>query len=94
MTVPVYFDPAIINVGAKPKRTAGETPAHFEERFVAWQTEMGMVDWDALVNGIVAKIKALESQRDYLNSLYTSSEAYRLRDMVLLENPEIGTKES
>jgi len=41
MTVPVYFDPAIINVGAKPKQTAGETPAHFEERMVAWQTETG-----------------------------------------------------
>ena len=94
MTVPVYFDPTIINVGAKPKPTAGETPAHFEERFVAWQTEVGMVDWDTLiVNGIIAKDPALESQRDYLNSIYTSSEAYRLRDMVL-ENPAlIGTKD-
>ena len=76
ITVPVYFDPAIINVGAKPKQTAGETPAQFEERMVAWQTEMGMVDWDALiVNGIVSKDKSLEDQRDYLSGLYTSSEA-------------------
>ena len=95
ITVPVYFDPAIINVGAKPKQTAGETPAHFEERMVAWQTEMGMVDWDALiVNGIVAKDKALEAQRDDLGYLYTSSEAYRIRDMVLADPSLIGqTKE-
>ncbi|MFC3171869.1 phosphate ABC transporter permease PstA [Acinetobacter vivianii] len=93
LTVPVYFDPAIINAGAKPKITAGETPAHFEERMVAWQTEMGMVDWDALiVNGVVAKDKALESQRDELSSLYTSSETYRLRDMVLKDPSLIGTK--
>jgi phosphate transport system permease protein len=83
MTVPVYFDPKLL-MQVQNQTQLGETPAHFEERFVAWQTEMGMVDWDALiVNGIVAKDPALESQRDYLNSLYTSSEAYRLRDMVL-----------
>lgn len=94
MTVPVYFDPTIINAGPKPKPTAGESPAHFEERFVAWQTEMGMVDWDALiVNGIVAKDPALESQRDYLTGMYTSSEAYRLRDMVLANPALIGTKQ-
>jgi phosphate transport system permease protein len=45
---------------------------------------MGMVDWDALiVNGLIAKDPALASKRDDLSSLYTSSEAYRLRDMVL-----------
>lgn len=94
ITVPVYFDPAIINVGAKPKQTAGETPAQFEERMVAWQTEMGMVDWDALiVNGIVSKDKSLEDQRDYLSGLYTSSEAYRLRDMVLANPALIGSKQ-
>lgn len=94
MTVPVYFDPTIINAGPKPKPTAGQSPAHFEERFVAWQTEMGMVDWDALiVNGIVAKDPALESQRDYLTGMYTSSEAYRLRDMVLANPALIGTKQ-
>ena len=53
-----------------------------------------MVDWDALiVNGIVAKDPALESQRDYLTGMYTSSEAYRLRDMVLANPALIGTKQ-
>ena len=81
-------------LGAKPKQTAGETPAQFEERMVAWQTEMGMVDWDALiVNGIVSKDKSLEDQRDYLSGLYTSSEAYRLRDMVLANPALIGSKQ-
>ncbi len=61
----------------------GETPAHYQERYVDWQTKMGMVDWDSLiVNGMIAKDPSLASQRDYLSSLYASSEAYRLRDMV------------
>ncbi|WP_411688525.1 phosphate ABC transporter permease PstA [Acinetobacter indicus] len=95
MAVPVYFDPSIINVGAQPKQQAGESPAQFNDRMIAWQTEMGMVDWDALiVNGIVAKDAALEAKRDDLGYMYTSSETYRLRDMVLADPSLIGqTKE-
>ena len=94
MTVPVYFDPAVIDVGPRPTQKVGESPAQFEERFVDWQTKMGMVDWDALiVNGIVSKDPSLESQRDYISSIYTSSESYRLRDMVFADPSLIGTKE-
>ncbi|MGE8572382.1 MAG: phosphate ABC transporter permease PstA [Acinetobacter amyesii] len=94
MTVPVFFDPSIVNVGAKPVQKEGESPAQFQERYIAWQTDMGMVDWDALiVNGIIAKDPAIASQRDDLNSLYTSSEAYRLRDMVMADPSLIGQKQ-
>ncbi|MGX5699325.1 phosphate ABC transporter permease PstA [Acinetobacter kookii] len=94
ISVPVYFDPAIIQVGAKPTPKEGESPAQFEERIIAWQTEMGMVDWDALiVNGIIAKDPSSASKRDELSALYTSSEAYRLRDMVLADPTLIGKKE-
>ncbi|WP_180073779.1 MULTISPECIES: phosphate ABC transporter permease PstA [unclassified Acinetobacter] len=94
MTVPVFFDPSIVNIGAKPVQKEGESPAQFQERYIAWQTEMGMVDWDALiVNGIIAKDPAIASQRDDLNSLYTSSEAYRLRDMVMADPSLIGQKQ-
>ncbi|WP_374571939.1 phosphate ABC transporter permease PstA [Acinetobacter sp.] len=94
MTVPVYFDPSIINAGPKPVQKAGESPAHYQERYVAWQTDMGMADWDALiVNGLIAKDQALEAKRDDLASLYTSSEAYRLRDMVFADPSLIGKKQ-
>jgi phosphate transport system permease protein len=94
MSLPVYFDPAIITTGAKPVQRSGESPAQFEERFIAWQTEMGMVDWDALiVNAMIVKDPALASKRDDLASLYTSSEAYRLRDMVMKDPSLVGKKE-
>ena len=86
MTVPVYFDPAIINAGAKPKQTAGETPRTLKS--VWWPGKLKWVWWTGMpliVNGIVSKDKSLEDQRDYLSGLYTSSEAYRLRDMVLVQ---------
>ncbi|MDY6487269.1 phosphate ABC transporter permease PstA [Acinetobacter faecalis] len=89
LTVPVYFDPAVINVGAKPKPHSNEEPAKYQERLIEWQTQLGMADWDLLlVNGIISEDPKLESKRDDISSLYTSSESYRLRDMVL-ENPSI-----
>ena len=94
MKVPVYFDPTVIDAGPKPVQAAGETPAHFQERYIDWQTKMGMVDWDALiVNGLIAKDPALAAKRDDLSSLYTSSEAYRLRDMVFKDPSLIGKRE-
>ena len=47
-----------------------------------------------IVNGMIAKrSQSLESQRDYLTVCILSSEAYRLRDMVLANPSLIGTKE-
>ena len=89
LTLPIHFDPAVIQVSKQPVKTANESPAQYEERYIAWQTEIGMVDWDALiVNAMIAKDPALASNRDELSSLYTSSEAYRLRDMYM-ENPSL-----
>lgn len=93
MTVPIYFDPTIIHVGAKPVQKEGESPAQFQQRYIAWQTEMGTVDWDALIiNGLIAKDPSVAAQRDELSSLYTSSETYRLRDLVLADPALIGQK--
>ena len=89
LILPIHFDPAVIQVSKQPVKTANESPAQYEERYIAWQTEIGMVDWDALiVNAMIAKDPALASNRDELSSLYTSSEAYRLRDMYM-ENPSL-----
>lgn len=93
MTVPVYFDPSIINVGPKPTKTESESPAQFQERYINWQTEMGMVDWDSLIiNGLVAKDPSVANKRDEIGSLYTSSESYRLRDMVFADPALVGQK--
>ena len=91
LTVPVYFDPSMINVGAQPVQRQGESPAQYEQRFVEWQMSMGVVNWDALlINGMIAKDQTLAAQRDNLSSIYTSSEAYHLRDMVLADPTLIG----
>ncbi len=89
MSLPIYFDAKVIDIAPKPIQKEAETPAQFEQRYIAWQTQVGMVDWDQLIiNAMIAQSPKLESQRDELSSLYASSEAYRLRDMVL-ENPTL-----
>jgi phosphate transport system permease protein len=93
LTVPVYFDPNVIQVGAKPQQINNESAAQFQERMIVWQTEMGMVDWDVLLNqAIVEKDPKIASQKDELSSIYTSSEVYRLRDMVMADPSLIGQK--
>lgn len=91
VTVPVYFDPNVIQIGAKPQPIEGESPAKFEERMIAWQTQVGMVDWDLLLsNAIVKQDPKVLPQKDELSSIYTSSETYKLRDMVMEDPSLIG----
>ncbi|MFT4021923.1 MAG: phosphate ABC transporter permease PstA [Acinetobacter sp.] len=91
LNVPIYFDPKIIDAGPKPVQQANESPAIFQERYVDWQTKMGMVDWDALiVKGIETKDPTLVQREDDLRSIYSSSEAYRLRDMVFNDPSLVG----
>ncbi|WP_179997874.1 phosphate ABC transporter permease PstA [Acinetobacter sp. YH12239] len=91
MNLPIYFDPKIVEVGPKPVLAEDENPAQYEERFIEWQTEVGMVDWDALIiNAMIKQDPQLEAQRDDLSYIYTSSEAYRIRDMVMNDPSLVG----
>lgn len=91
MALPITFDPKIIDAGAAPVQQSNETPAQFNERYIAWQSKMGMVDWDAIiVNAMIAKDPSLSNVRDELNAIYTSSEAYRIRDMVFKDPTLVG----
>ena len=94
MTTSVYFDPNVITVAAKPVPRSGESPAAFEERYIAWQGEFAMVDWDSLlVNSVLAQDPKLAAHRDEMINIFSSSEGYRLRDMVLADQSLIGKKQ-
>lgn len=94
MQTTIYFDPNVINVGPKPVPRSGESPAAFEERFIAWQGEFAMVDWDGLlVKSVIDKAPQLTNQQDEIINIFSSSESYRLRDMVLADPSLIGKKQ-
>lgn len=87
----VYFDPALITVSAKPTPKTGESPAAFQEREFAWQAELGMVNWNRILeNSIISKKPALEENRRDLRKIFNSDERYKLRDMVAADPSLIG----
>lgn len=89
LSLSVYIDPAIVQVGAKPQKIATESPAQFEQRDIAWQMQLGAVDWDALMTqSLITQDASLAQYRDELSGLYSSSEVYRLRDLVI-QNPSL-----
>ncbi len=91
ITAPVYFDPAVIQISARPVAQAGETPQALQQRDFAWQSELGMVDWQLLLENTVIKARpALEAQRSELLALYSTDQRFRLRDMVINDPSIIG----
>lgn len=93
ITAPVYFDPAIIEVSTRPVMQRGETPAAFKERDLAWQSELGMVNWNRILeNSVIALKPELEEQRRDVRALFTNAERFRLRDMVVADPGLIGQK--
>ncbi len=91
ITAPVYFDPTVIQIPPRPVAQAGETPQALQQRDFAWQSEVGMVDWQLLLENTVIKARpALEAQRAELLSLYSTDQRFRLRDMVINDPKIIG----
>jgi phosphate transport system permease protein len=87
--VDVYFDPTIIEVEPRPTPNAGESPADFRQRDLAWQSQVGMVNWNRILeNSLIALRPELESERRDVRALFTSGERFGLRDR-FVENPEL-----
>lgn len=87
----VYFDPALIAVSAKPVQKTGESPAAFQEREFNWQAELGMVNWNRILeNSIISKKPALEENRRDIRKIFNNDERYKLRDMVAADPSLIG----
>lgn len=85
----IYFDPQVIKIDDKPQRRADESEAEFIKRDLAWQTKLGMVNFNRIIlEGIAREIPdAKQYQRDALK-LVTSGERFALRDMVK-EDPSL-----
>jgi phosphate transport system permease protein len=87
----VVFDPEVVQIGPKPVRAAEENEADFGQRMVAWQTELGFVDFNQLINAALVRVlpEAAQYPRDALR-LVTSGERFALRDMVVANPGVIG----
>ena len=91
ITLNIYFDPKIIKIPPKPERLADESDNDFRQRDLAWQTEVGFVNFNRLITDSLQKIlpDATKHRRD-LGRIVTSGERFALRDMVVADPAIIG----
>ncbi|WP_422666892.1 phosphate ABC transporter permease PstA [Billgrantia endophytica] len=87
----IHFDPEVVQVEARPVQEAGERAADFRDRDLAWQSQVGLVNWqqlidDALEAELGEEIEARQT-RD-LRALVTSGERRALRDR-FIDDPSL-----
>ncbi|MGO2146949.1 phosphate ABC transporter permease PstA [Halomonas sp.] len=91
MYMDVYFDPEVIQLEPKPERASGESQFEFEERFLQWETQAGLANWQSLIDNALEEALGVEVEgpqlRD-LRALVTSGERYALRDR-FIEDPSL-----
>ncbi len=88
----VHFDPELIQVDEKPVRESGESASEFRERELAWMSQLGMVNWQLLIDeALQAELGEVEARqtRD-LRALVTSGERHALRDRFVKDPSLLG----
>lgn len=89
--VDVYFDPEVIQLEEKPERASGESQSAFNERFSAWQTQAGLVNWQSLIDAALQNKLDEEiepSQLRNLRALLSSNERFTLRNR-FMDDPSV-----
>lgn len=91
ITLEIYFDPAIIKIPEKPVQQADESDNDYRQRDLAWQTEIGFVNFNRLITDSLQKVlpDGSKHRRD-LARVVTSGERFALRDMVVADPSIIG----
>lgn len=91
VTLDIYFDPAIIKIPAKPVQQADESDNDYRQRDLAWQTEVGFINFNRLITDSLQKVlpDASKHRRDLMR-VVTSGERFALRDMVVADPTIIG----
>ncbi|MCB8888543.1 phosphate ABC transporter permease PstA [Vreelandella malpeensis] len=89
----IHFDPEVIDLPPAPVREAGETPYAFNERHTQWMTQVGLVNWQSLIDASLERALGEEVEprqlRD-LRALVASGERYALRDRFIADPSLLG----
>lgn len=86
----IHFDPEVIQVDEKPVPRPDEGASAFRERELAWLNQVGLVNWQRLIDeALMAEVGEVESRqtRD-LRALVASGERFALRDR-FIEDPSL-----
>lgn len=91
ITLDIYFDPEVVNIGAAPQRRAGESDNDFRQRRADWENEVSLVNFNRLIQNAVAQVipEAAQFPRD-ASRIVTSGERIALRNLVIQDPGVIG----
>jgi phosphate transport system permease protein len=91
-TLNVHLDPQVIDVPQFPQRAPGQSAAAYDEAVLAWQSELALVDWYALVEeAVVAALPQAAQAPLEARRLIARTERFKLRDIVAQDPALIGT---
>ncbi|SDG85786.1 phosphate ABC transporter permease PstA [Pelagibacterium luteolum] len=88
----VQFDPELLNLDPAPERQAGQSQADFQAQSFAWQRELAMLNWNALVEASLRDLLPIGFEIDsrQLLSIVETSERHRLREMFVADPSLLG----
>ena len=91
VTLDVTFDPAIVDVPAKPVQAQGQSPADYRAELLAWERAVTMVNWNRVIEtSLRATAPDFEIDARQALSLVENNERFRLRDMFVADPSLLG----
>ena len=87
----VEFDPELLNLEERPVWRSGQSAADHQAELLAWQRQLAMVNWNAIiVDSVRRAAPGLEADDRAILSIIDSGARFVLRDMVNAEPSLIG----
>lgn len=91
ISLPIHFDPQLIRIGERPQPKAGESPADFRQREIAWHSQLTRANWQQLlVQSVQALYPDQRIEPRHARALFASAERHRLRDMLAADPQLLG----
>ncbi len=87
----IAFDPEIVNIPEQPVRQPGQSPADFQSQQFAWQRQVTMANWNALIEAALRPhAQGIDVDTRALLSIPEQNARFVLRDMVVADPGIIG----
>lgn len=91
----IYFDPAVVQISAKPVQQTDESDNAFRQRDLEWRSEVSMINFNRLIiEGLQKVIPDANEHRRDLQRIVTSGERFAIRDLVIKDPSVIGSTKS
>lgn len=89
ITLPVTFDPEVVDLPEKPVRMMEQSAAEFDEVMSDWLRDAALINWGRLIDdAILQAAPGFEGDARDIQAIVSSGERYKLRSL-FVENPDL-----